>query len=198
MDDYIEEDNRDVEEEIRRSLDDLGMSIEGDQPGLEGQKSGEDHLAGASKDEAYIIKDVLQSVLTKMGFEAEISISREEDDYHANIRPKGFNGLLIGKKGETLLALQHVARRLVQRGLPEVRLTIDVNNYRKRRDERIVATAKELAESAKTRGEDRSMESLNPYERWLVHTSLEPDPGVVTHTEGEGVYKTLIITPVKK
>jgi spoIIIJ-associated protein len=199
MDDHLEEDGKDVEETIKKSLDKLGIPFEEEvtesEEGREVEKEPSGTLSG---EETGIIKEALQTILSGMGFEAEIWVNRENDEYQANIRPKGFNGLLIGKKGETLLALQHVVRRLVQRSLPEVRLSIDVNNYRKKRDEKIVATAKELAESVKMRGEERSMESLNPYERWLVHTALEPDSGVVTHTEGEGIHKTVIITPVKK
>lgn len=200
MEEFIEEEEKNVEEAIKKSLDKLGIPFEEEYIEVFGDgKTDEDAVVGVGpKDDKYTIKGIIEILLKKMGLEGEIWVKGEEDDYQAHIRTKGFNGLLIGKKGETLLALQHVVRRILQRKSPEAKLTIDVSNYRKRRDDRIVRLAKEMAESAKETGAHQSIDSVNPYERWLIHTVLEPDPDVVTHTEGEGVYKTVIITPKRK
>jgi spoIIIJ-associated protein len=200
MEEYTEEGGKNVEEAIKKSLDKLGIPFEEAYIEVFGDGKADDEalVRVGPKDDRYIIKGVIQDILKRMDFEGEVWVKGEAGDYQAHIRTKGCNGLLIGKKGETLLALQHVVRRIVQGKLPEAKLTMDVSNYRKRRDDRIVKLAKELAESAKESGENRSIESVNPYERWLIHTVLEPDSDVVTHTEGEGTYKTVIITPRKK
>jgi spoIIIJ-associated protein len=200
MEEFIEEEGKNVEEAIKKSLDKLGIPFEETYIKVCGDEK-TDEEAGVRvgpKDDKYIIKGIVEVLLAKMGLDGEIWVKGEEGEYQAHIRTKGFNGLLIGKKGETLLALQHVIRRILQRRIPEAKLTLDVSNYRKRRDDRIVGLAKELAESAKETGASQSIDSVNPYERWLIHTVLEPDPDVVTHTEGEGVYKTVIITPKQK
>ncbi len=200
MEESIEEGGKDVEEAIKKSLDNLGVPFEEAYTEVSGNKKtdAEAPTRVGPEDDRDTIKGMIENILRRMGFEAEVWIEGEDGEYQASIRTKGLNGLLIGKKGETLLALQHITRRMVQRKLPEAKLTIDISNYRKRRDDRIVKLAKELAESAKEKGEERSIESVNPYERWLIHTVLESDSDVVTHTEGDGQYKTVIITPRMK
>lgn len=197
---YIEEGGKNVEEAIKKSLDKLGIPFEDAYIEVFGNgKTNDEALVRVGpKDDRYIIRGIIENILKRMDLKGEVWVRGEDGEYQANIRTKGFNGLLIGKKGETLLALQHIIRRILQRKLPEVKLMIDISNYRKRRDDKIVRMAKELAESAKTSGEEKSIESLNPYERWLIHTALQSDPDVVTHTEGEGVYKKVIITPRKR
>jgi len=197
---YLEEEGKSVEEAIKKSLDKLDIPFE--HADIEvSQNTHDDSEAGEEvepRDEKYIIKDVVEGMLKKMDVKAEVWVSGDDGEYQANIRTRGLNGLLIGKKGETLLALQHILRRMLQRKLPEARLTVDISNYRRRRDDRIVRRAKELAESAKITGDERSIEFLNAYERWLIHTALQSDADVVTHTEGEGTHKKVIITPRKK
>lgn len=200
MEEYIEEGGNNVEEAIKKSLDKLGIPFEEAYIEVFGDEETDDEalVRVAPKEGKHIIRGIIQKILKKMNFEGEVWVKGEGGEYEAHIRTKGLNGLLIGKRGETLLALQHIVRRILQGELPEAKLTIDISNYRKRRDDRIVKLAKELAESAKKSGESRSVESLNPYERWLIHTVLESDLDVVTHTEGEGTYKTVVITPRKR
>lgn len=197
---YIEEEDKNVEEAIKKSLDKLGIPFE--QTHIEVSRSShadsEAVVRVDPRDEKYIVKDLVENMLKKMDVQAEVWVSGDDGEYQANIRTRGLNGLLIGKKGETLLALQHILRRMLQRKLPEAKLIVDISNYRRRRDDRIVRRAKELAESAKITGDEKSIEFLNAYERWLIHTALGSDPDVVTHTEGEGTHKRVIITPRKK
>ena len=104
-------------------------------------------------------------------------------------------GILIGKRGQTLDALQYLANRVAnkyQEGY--VRVKLDTENYRARREETLKNLAKNIAHKVKRTRRSVSLEPMNPYERRIIHSALQSDPYVTTHSEGEEPYRKVVVT----
>ena len=110
-----------------------------------------------------------------------------------NLRGKGL-GILIGKHGQTLNALQYLTNLAAGR-LYHHRyfVMLDVENYRSRREQTLTALAKRLAEKAKRTGESVELEPMEPGERRIIHLALQADPDIVTDSEGEGSGRHVVI-----
>ena len=103
--------------------------------------------------------------------------------------------LLIGRRGETLDALQYLTSLNINRGREEyLRVSIDTENYRAKREEALRKLAIRMAGRAKKSGRRVALEPMNPYERRILHSALQDDPDVTTHSEGEEPYRRVIIT----
>ena len=104
-------------------------------------------------------------------------------------------GMLIGRRGETLDALQYLTSLNINRGREEyLRVSIDTENYRAKREEALRKLAVRMAGRAKKSGRRVALEPMNPYERRILHSALQNDPDVTTHSEGEEPYRRVIIT----
>lgn len=137
----------------------------------------------------------LKDVLHTMSMEAEVK-SWIDEDGALSIDIKGPNmGLLIGKRGQTLDALQYLTNRVankMQDGY--VRVKLDTENYRKRRKETLDNLAKNIAYKVKRTKKPLSLEPMNPYERRIIHSALQSDRYVTTHSEGEEPYRRVVVT----
>ncbi|MEN6615897.1 MAG: RNA-binding cell elongation regulator Jag/EloR [Syntrophorhabdus sp.] len=103
---------------------------------------------------------------------------------------------LIGKDGEILEALQHILRLAVAKKFKHnLKLLVDINGYRERRKKALTIMAKRLADKAKRTGKKLKTDSLNPYERRIIHTLFKHNKFVTTKSEGEGHIKKVVITP---
>lgn len=103
--------------------------------------------------------------------------------------------LLIGRRGETLDALQYLTSLTVNRGREEyLRISLDTENYRAKREEALRKLAARMANRCRKTGKRVALEPMNPYERRILHSALQSDPGVTTHSEGEEPYRRVIIT----
>ena len=108
-------------------------------------------------------------------------------------------GILIGKRGQTLDALQYLTNRVankMQSGY--VRVKLDTEDYRRRRKETLENLAKNIAHKVKRTRKAVSLEPMNPYERRIIHSALQADKYVTTHSEGEEPYRRVVVTPVRK
>lgn len=104
-------------------------------------------------------------------------------------------GILIGRRGETLDALQYLTNLTVSRKYQEKhKYILDAENYRKKREETLEKLAKKLAGKVKENGRSLSLEPMSPYERRIIHTVLQDDPAVRTFSEGEEPYRKVVIT----
>ena len=104
-------------------------------------------------------------------------------------------GILIGRRGETLDALQYLTSLFVNRGQENyIRVTLDTENYRAKREEALTRLANRMANRAVKTGRKVVMEPMNPYERRILHSALQGNPYVQTHSEGEDPYRRVIIT----
>ena len=108
-------------------------------------------------------------------------------------------GILIGKRGKTLDSLQYLTNRVankMQEGY--VRVKLDTEDYRRRRKETLENLAKNIASKVKRTRRTVSLEPMNPYERRIIHSALQGDPAVSTHSEGEEPYRRVVVTLVRK
>jgi spoIIIJ-associated protein len=105
--------------------------------------------------------------------------------------------MIIGRRGQTLDALEHLVNRIVLRDEADagVRIALDVEGYRERRQESLEQLARRLAAKARETGRAVTLNPMSPRDRRIVHLALESDPGVSTASEGEGHYRRLVIAP---
>jgi len=141
------------------------------------------------------IQKFLDDIFTAMGIEVKVEITQKEK--HINVNLVGENmGILIGKRGGTLDSLQYLANLTVNRGgVPEFSVTIDTENYRKRRKETLESLALSLARKAKSTKKNVVLEPMTRYERHVIHTILQKDPNVRTYSDGNEPYRNIVIAP---
>ena len=141
------------------------------------------------------VEKFIQDTLGAMNMEVEIS-SEIDGDGALCVNMKGEHmGILIGKRGQTLDSLQYLANRVAnkhQEGY--VRVKLDTENYRARREETLRHLAKNIAHKVKRTRRPVSLEPMNPYERRIIHSALQSDPYVTTHSEGEDPYRKVVVT----
>ena len=141
------------------------------------------------------LKDVLKSM------DMEVTLTSEIDEDGAlSITMEGENmGILIGKRGQTLDSLQYLTNRVankMQDGY--VRVKLDTENYRARRKETLENLAKNIAHKVKRTKRAVSLEPMNPYERRIIHSALQGDKYISTHSEGEEPYRRVVVTLNRK
>lgn len=130
----------------------------------------------------------------------DVKVTSHIDEEGAlSIDMEGSNmGILIGKRGQTLDSLQYLTNRVankMQDGY--VRVKLDTEDYRRRRKETLENLAKNIASKVKRTRRTVSLEPMNPYERRIIHSALQSDPGVSTHSEGEEPYRRVVVTLVR-
>jgi spoIIIJ-associated protein len=143
-------------------------------------------------------KELLETVLEKMQEKATVSAHLEDDRINLRIE-SGDAGLLIGKQGQTLDALQYlVTKMLAKKSHRKVRIAIDVEAYRARHNEALALLAQKYGEKVKKSGKPITLNPMNPYDRRIIHMALQGDKDLKTTSRGEGLYKKVVIAPVKK
>ena len=139
--------------------------------------------------------DFLKSIFDTMGMEVKINTSFE-DNKQILINLEGEEmGAIIGKRGQTLDSLQYLANRVANKHQSGyVRVKLDTENYRARREETLKHLAKNIAHKVKRNRRPVILEPMNPYERRIIHSTLQSDPYVTTHSEGEEPYRKVVVT----
>ncbi len=134
--------------------------------------------------------EFIQNVIEKMGYDVKVEVSYREDKKLGIKLESSHSSILIGRKGKNLDALQLLANIYAGRlGHEEVRVILDTENYRIRREESLVRLAYTTADKVRSSKNSILLEPMNPFERRLIHTTLNDIPDVETKSEGEGVYK---------
>ena len=143
--------------------------------------------------------DFMVKVLKEMGLSAEISATVEEEEGNIYINIEGDDmGSLIGKRGQTLDALQYLTSLVVNRVCNQYyKIKLDTENYRERRKETLENLAKNIASKVKKTRRSVALEPMNPYERRIIHAALQNDKYVETHSEGEEPYRKVIVSMKK-
>lgn len=164
-----------------------------ERPAEEPKKARE--LAEVQPQTVEAVKTFLADTMKGMNMEVEIEISIDEDGaLCADLRGEHM-GILIGKRGQTLDSLQYLANRVANKHQDGyVRVKLDTENYRARREETLKHLAKNIAHKVKRNRRPVALEPMNPYERRIIHSALQSDPYVTTHSEGEEPYRKVVIT----
>ncbi len=142
----------------------------------------------------------VKDVLAAMSMDDIKVISQIDDEGALSINVEGDNmGILIGKRGQTLDSLQYLTNRVANKTQDEyVRVKLDTEDYRRRRKETLENLAKNIASKVKRTRRTVSLEPMNPYERRIIHSALQADPAVSTHSEGEEPYRRVVVTLVRR
>lgn len=202
---FVEFRGKTVDDAITNALVSLGTTS--DQIEYEVIEKGSNGILGFGSKDAVIkvakkstpedvVKDFLTEVFDKMNLEVEIITKFDEIDGVIDIELKGPEmGVLIGKRGQTLDSLQYLTNLAVNRKSDNyLRVKIDTEDYRRRRKETLENLAKNMAYKVKRTKRPVSLEAMNPYERRIIHSALQNDKYVVTHSEGEEPYRHVVIT----
>ncbi|ATD56141.1 RNA-binding cell elongation regulator Jag/EloR [Clostridium chauvoei] len=138
--------------------------------------------------------DFLKKVLDSMAVKAEINIKEERDAIHIDlIGPK--MGLIIGYRGETLDSLQYLVSLVVNKGhdIPYKKVVLDTENYRQKREETLKRVANKTAYKVVKTKRTFKLEPMNPYERRIIHSTLQDNDLVCTYSEGEEPYRRVVV-----
>ncbi len=145
-----------------------------------------------------IVEEVAKLILDCMDVNFRIFTEQEGDSTYINIETAGVDGLLIGRKGDTLNSLQHLVGRIVARRLGGYqKMTLDVGGYLKNRMDILRQKAKKAADKAKNSNRDVALEPLKAAERRIVHITLTDDEEVSTYTVGNGDLRKVYVSPAK-
>ena len=146
------------------------------------------------------IKDIainfLNEVFAAMNLTVVIDVKYEEENRYMNIDLSGDEmGVLIGKRGQTLDSLQYLVSLVVNKDVDDyIRVKVDTENYRQRRKDTLENLAKNISYKVKRTKRPVSLEPMNPYERRIIHSALQNDKYVATHSEGEEPFRRVVVT----
>ena len=142
------------------------------------------------------VQDFLEKVFAAMDMKVAINITQKPEEHEVNIDLEGDDmGVLIGKRGQTLDSLQYLTSLVVNKGSDEyIRVKVDTENYRERRKATLENLARNIAQKVKRTRKPVSLEPMNPYERRVIHSALQNDKYVCTHSEGEEPYRRVVVT----
>lgn len=207
----IEIEARTTEEAIKKACDHLHLGEEDlDIEVLETSSAGIFGLVGNKKarirvkikadtDSSMVVaQETLERIISLMSLDSKVSGEKKGDDIILNIEG-GNAGILIGYKGRTLDALEFIVNKAVNKAVErKVRVILDSENYRQRREESLRGRALKLGEQAKRTGKTITINAINPHDRRIIHLALKGDPQLQTKSDGEGLLKTVHIIPNRK
>ena len=143
-----------------------------------------------------IAKDFLNDVFEAMELTVVVDVKYNEEEKAMDIDLSGDEmGVLIGKRGQTLDSLQYLVSLVVNKDAEDyIRVKVDTENYRQRRKDTLENLAKNIAYKVKRTKRSVSLEPMNPYERRIIHSALQNDKYVTTHSEGEEPFRRVVVT----
>ena len=144
------------------------------------------------------IREFLTGLLSRMGIEADMTIGKD-DKGTITVNLSGDNmGAIIGRRGETLDAIQHLTNYVINRGNDKrTHINIDAEEYRSKREESLTRLAEKMAQKALKYKRSMALEPMNSYERHVIHTALQNYEGVTTASTGEEPNRRVVVSPVR-
>ena len=139
--------------------------------------------------------EVTKFILESCGFRPNINIAKDEKGFYVNIKTRHADAILIGKKGETLWALQYIITRLIKRFHPNLKILVDVSGYRMRRTNFLKKKAEAIARIVLQTGREMALDPLTKREQQIVESKLSEIKGVKLYSIGKGASKNVIIAP---
>lgn len=144
---------------------------------------------------AVIAKTFLSELFAAMGVKVEIDAKSEGKELKVNLSGESM-GIVIGKRGDTLDSIQYLTSLIVNHENDDyVKVVVDTENYREKREESLLALAARLASKVTASGKKYTLEPMNPYERRIIHASLQSNEDVTTFSIGEDPYRKVVIAP---
>ena len=142
------------------------------------------------------VKEFLKSVFSAMEMEVEVIVKINEEEKTIDVELKGDDmGVLIGKRGQTLDSLQYLTNLAVNKNSENYyKVKVDTEDYRKRRKDTLENLAKNIAYKVKRTKRSVALEPMNPFERRVIHSALQNDKFVTTHSEGDEPYRHVVVT----
>lgn len=143
-----------------------------------------------------IAADFLKEVFAAMNMAVAVDVNYDEEENNMDIDLSGEEmGVLIGKRGQTLDSLQYLVSLVVNKESENyIRVKVDTENYRQRRKETLENLAKNIAYKVKKTRRPLSLEPMNPYERRIIHSALQNDKYISTHSEGDEPFRRVVVT----
>ncbi|OPL12796.1 MAG: hypothetical protein AVO39_03795 [delta proteobacterium MLS_D] len=143
-------------------------------------------------------RELTEGILRRMGFEFPVTAREDDESVVIEIEGDG-SGILIGKGGQTLDALQYLVNKALNKnGTDRKRIILDTENYRSKRESSLEALALKLGEKAKRTGKPVTVNPMNAHDRRIVHLALQDDRELTTRSRGEGAFRKIIIVPGRK
>ena len=202
---FIEISSKNVDDAITQATVQLGITS--DQLEYEVLDKGSTGFLGIGSKNAVIkarkkfsidenVVEFLSSIFDAMKMEVEILVAVNEEEHIIEVELKGDDmGILIGKRGQTLDSLQYLTNLAINKHSDEYyKVKIDTEDYRKRRKETLENLAKNIAYKVKRTKRPVSLEPMNPFERRIIHSALQNDRYVTTHSEGDEPYRHVVVT----
>lgn len=210
----VETTGRTIEQALEKALRELGVGkdsvdiklLSESQSGLRGIFGGkmvrirvtrrDGAAAGTPGDTADVVRTIIGEVLGFMGVEHSIDIEESDDTTFVNISSSGLDGLLIGRRGETLTSIQHVVNRVfTSRTGRHSKITVDVGGYVRRKHRLLVEKAQKVAERVRRTQKEYDFEPLKASERRIIHLAVSEFDDVTTYTIGDGLLRKVVISP---
>jgi spoIIIJ-associated protein len=149
------------------------------------------------EDPATVLRELLEEIVDSIGLDVDVRVEKSDGTLTGCVEGEDV-GLFIGRHGQTIDAVQHLAQRIVFRGgSPDARIVIDADGYRERRAETLRSIALDAAEDALRSGEAVELDPMPASERRIVHEYLRDRGGVETHSEGEEPERYLVVEPAE-
>ncbi len=200
---FIEKEGKTVEAAIEDALLELNIEMQDAEIEVldEGSKrlfgliGGRNALVRVYKKENFddIVRDFLRPILNAMGLEEDLDVVMEGDTLTVKLAAENI-GIVIGRRGETLDALQYLLGLVVNKSSERfIRVVLDVGNYREKREETLVKLAKRLAEKVSKTRKNMTLEPMNPYERRIIHATLQNFKSVETYSIGDEPNRKVVI-----
>lgn len=200
----VEKSAKSIDEAVEQALSELGLKPEQvevevlEQPakalfGFIGGRMAKVRVTARQIDPVEVANEFLQQIFTTMKINVSVEQITTEDHVLFNLRGNDL-GVLIGKHGQTLDALQYLVNLAANRDSAErVRVLLDVEDYRKRRADTLMQLALRLADKVKRRGEKVVLEPMSSHERKIIHMALQNDHRIATYSEGEDPFRKVVI-----
>jgi spoIIIJ-associated protein len=154
-----------------------------------------EELREEHEDPAIVLRELLEEIADSLGLEVDVRVEQSDGTLTGSIEGEEV-GLFIGRRGQTIDAVQHLAQRIVFRGgSPDARVVIDADGYRERRAEALRSIALDAAEESLRSGEAVELDPMPASERRIVHEYLRERGDVDTHSEGEEPERYLVVEP---
>ncbi len=161
------------------------------------EQDNESDAAEVELEPAEMLEELLEEITEGLSLDVEVSVSEREGTLAGAVQGEDV-GLFIGRRGQTIDAVQHLAQRIVfPDGPSSVRVDVDANGYRERRAEILRAEADDAADEALSSGRPVELDPLPPFERRIVHEHLRERGDVETHSEGDEPERFLIVSPAR-